>query len=222
MSCVSEPKRAVYIRLNPKEIADPFVSGSDRIELPGHSEQNAAEVCSFTGYRPSKLPFPWDKSGYAYRRLHGLIREEITALAEKGVHYFQTGMARGIDLMCGEIVLELKKRYKIELICVIPCLDQSKGWGTEDLDAYDRLLREAAGVVQVTGRRYTKGCMLKRDRYLVDTAQYLISVFDGKKGGTMFTVHYAMRKKRTVIILDPIDYSRTELIHESKEGVLYV
>lgn len=151
-----------------------------------------------------------------------MIREEITSLAEKGVRYFQTGMARGIDLMCGEIVLDLQKRYKLELICVIPCLNQSMGWRREDLDTYDRLLRAAAGVVQVTGRRYSKGCMLKRDRYLVDTAQYLISVFDGKKGGTMFTVHYAIRKKRTVIILDPTDYSRTKLIHENEEGVLYV
>lgn len=212
----------MYIRLSVEEISDFFALGTDRTELSEHSERNVPEVCSFTGYRPSKLPFPWDKSCYAYRRLCGLIREEVTALAEKGVRYFQTGMARGIDLMCGEIVLELKKRYKIELICVIPCLNQSMGWGTEDLDTYNRLLRAAAGVVQVTGRRYTKGCMLKRDRYLVDTAQYLISVFDGKKGGTMFTVHYAMRKKRTVIILDPIDYSRTELIHENEEGVLYV
>lgn len=195
---------------------------SERIVSRGNFERRVPEVCSFTGYRPSKLPFPWDKSCCAYQRLRGLIREEITTLAEKGVRYFQTGMARGIDLMCGEIVLELKKRYKIELICVIPCLNQSMGWGTEDLDIYERLLRAAAGVVQVTGRRYSKGCMLKRDRYLVDTAQYLISVFDGKKGGTMFTVHYAMRKKRTVIILDPIDYSRTELIHENEEGVLYV
>lgn len=212
----------MYIRLSAEEISDFFALGTDRVGLPGHSERNVPEVCSFSGYRPSKLPFPWDKSCYAYRRLRGLIREEITALAEKGVRYFQTGMARGIDLMCGEIVLELKKRYKIELICVIPCLNQSLGWGTEDLDTYDRLLRAAAGVVQVTGRRYSKGCMLKRDRYLVDTAQYLISVFDGKKGGTMFTVHYAMRKKRTVIILNPIDYSRTELVHENEEGVLYV
>lgn len=184
--------------------------------------KNAPEVCSFTGHRPSKLPFPWEKSGRAYRRFRGLIREEIAALAEKGVRYFQTGMARGIDLMCGEIVLELRERYRIGLICVIPCLNQTAGWSKEDADTYGRLLRAASGVVQVTGQNYTKGCMLQRNRYLVDTAQYLISVFSGQGGGTMFTIRYAMQKKRTVIILDPIDDSRTELIHENEEGVLYV
>ncbi len=205
-----------------KEFSDFSALALEKGVPPGYFGRNAPEVCSFTGHRPSKLPFPWDKSCCAYRRLRGLIREEIAKLAEKGVRYFQTGMARGIDLMCGEIVLELTERYDINLICVIPCLNQCMGWEKEDRGAYDRLLHEATGVVQVTDRHYSKGCMLKRDRYLVDTAQYLISVFDGKKGGTLFTIHYAMRKKRTVIILNPVDCSRTELIHDNEEGVLYV
>lgn len=188
----------------------------------GGSEREKSEVCSFSGYRPSKLPFRWDKKSADYRRLRELIRDEIAAFAENGVRFFQTGMARGIDLMCGETVLELREKYPIELICAVPCLDQDAGWSVEDRDAYRRLIRATANVIQITGEPYSNGCMLKRNRYLVDTAQYLIAVFDGKKGGTMFTVNYAKQQKRTVVILNPSDYTRTELVHGNEEGVLYV
>lgn len=188
----------------------------------GIAKLDKSEVCSFSGYRPSKLPFRWDKKSDGYRRIWELIRDEITALAENGVRFFQTGMARGIDLMCGEIVLELQKKYPIELICAVPCLDQYAGWSEEDRETYDRLTRTAANVIHVTGESYSSGCMLKRNRYLVDTAQYLIAVFDGKKGGTMFTINYAKQQKRTIVILNPSDYSRTELVHGNEEGVLYV
>lgn len=188
----------------------------------GGTEYEKSEVCSFSGYRPSKLPFRWDKKSADYRRIQELIRDEVAAFAQNGVRFFQTGMARGIDLMCGETVLELRKKYPIELICAVPCLNQYAGWSGEDRDTYHRLIREAANVIQITGENYSNGCMLKRNRYLVDTAQYLIAVFDGKKGGTMFTVNYAKQKKRTIVILNPVDYTRTELVHGNEEGVLYV
>ncbi|MCM1334831.1 MAG: DUF1273 domain-containing protein [Bacteroides sp.] len=189
---------------------------------PEAEKIDPSEVCSFSGYRPSKLPFRWDKRDGGYRKVREMIREEIVLFAESGVHFFQTGMARGIDLLCGELVLELRKKYPINLTCVVPCINQCMGWGAEDQETYFRLIKAATNVVQVTGESYSNGCMLKRDRYLVDTAQYMIAVFDGKKGGTMFTINYARQQKRTIIVLNPSDHSRTELVHGNEEGVLYV
>ncbi len=181
-----------------------------------------SSVCSFTGYRPSKLPFEWDRNGPGYRRLYAVLHREISALAERGVRFFQTGMARGVDLMCGEIVIGLKKTHNVRLICAIPCLNQCAGWNREDAALYQRLLERSDGVVQVTSEPYRDGCMLRRNRYLVDTAQYLIAVFDGQRGGTMSTVNYAKKQGRTIIIINPADYTRVELIHGNEEGVLYV
>ena len=179
-------------------------------------------TCSFTGYRPIKLPFLSDKSSYEYIRLYSVLKNEIIDLIEKGVHFFQTGMAQGIDLMCAEIVIELQLIYNIKLFAVIPCLNQTEGWSAEEKEAYDRIIRSCTGITNVTGENYKTGCMAKRNRFLVETAQYILAVFDGQKGGTMSTINYAKQKKRTVIVINPTDFTRTELIHDNNQGVIYV
>ncbi len=179
-------------------------------------------TCSFTGYRPSKLPFGDDTECEEYRKLYETLKYEVYRLIESGVTYFQTGMARGIDLMCGKIILELKESFDIHLFCIIPCLNQSDGWSSEDKSLYERLIRCSSGVTYTSDEEYRKGCMAKRNRYLVDNAEYLIAVFDGQKGGTMSTIEYAKKKHRSIIIVNPNDYTKVELFHSGDKGVSYV
>ena len=48
---------------------------------------------------------------------------------------------------------------------------------------------------------YDRGCMQRRNRYMVDRSGLLIAVYDGQPGGTMQTIAYAMKRQlRTVII----------------------
>lgn len=190
--------------------------------LDSELEISTETMCSFTGYRPSKLSFLRKKDGLRYRKLYRLLKNEVIAMTQKGVMDFQTGMAQGIDLMCAEIVLGLKKHIAVRLFCAIPCHDQYQGWNEEDIALYKRVLTEADGVTYVSSGGYYEGCMQKRNRYLVDTAQFLIAVYDGQRGGTMSTVNYAKKKKRTVIIINPTDFTRVELLHGNEEGVLYV
>lgn len=179
-------------------------------------------TCSFTGYRPQKIPFEWNRSSDEYKRLYNLIKNEMIDLIGKGVKFFQSGMALGVDLMCAEIVLELAETYDIKLFCIVPCLNQTNGWNGEDKALYESIISRSAAVTYVTEEPYKNGCMMKRNRFLVDTAQYIIAVFDGKSGGTMSTVKYAKNKNRTVIAINPADFSRVELIHGYVQGVLYV
>lgn len=179
-------------------------------------------TCSFTGYRPSKLPILSDKDSEGYKWLYGQLKEEIEELIEKGVCFFQTGMAQGVDLLCAEIVIELQLKYNIHLFAAIPCLNQTNGWSDEDKERYEFILGRCSGITNITDKEYTTGCMNKRNRFLVETAQYILAVYDGKKGGTMSTVNYAIKQKRTIIILNPTDFTRTELIHGNDQGVLYV
>lgn len=185
-------------------------------------ESDEEIVCSFTGYRPNKLPFLGKKSSEEYRSLRELLKTEIIGLAQKEITIFQTGMARGIDLLCGEIVLEIQKEFDVHLFCVIPCKNQCSGWSREDIDVYNRLLAAASGVTYITSEDYRDGCMMKRNRFLVDTSQYILAVYDGQRGGTMYTINYAKKKKRTVIIINPTDFTRVELLHGNEKGVLYV
>lgn len=81
-------------------------------------------VCCFTGHRPMKLPFGLDESHPKCNQLKSILRAEIERLiTEHRVCRFITGMALGIDQICAEIVLDLKKEYpQIMLECAIPYL----------------------------------------------------------------------------------------------------
>ena len=49
---------------------------------------------------------------------------------------------------------------------------------------------------------YDKGCMLRRNRYLVDHSSMLIAVYDGMLGGTMYTLSYAMKRGLETVVLE--------------------
>ncbi len=51
---------------------------------------------------------------------------------------------------------------------------------------------------------YHEGCMLKRNRYLVDHAACLLAVYNSEwRGGTAMTVRYARKMGREVTIINP-------------------
>ena len=52
--------------------------------------------------------------------------------------------------------------------------------------------------------RYTRECMQRRNRYMVDHAGLLIAVFDGQSGGTRGTVQYAMSRGLQIVDIPPV------------------
>lgn len=54
-------------------------------------------------------------------------------------------------------------------------------------------------------KEYSKDCMLKRNRYLVDHAACLLAVYNGEwRGGTAMTVRYAKKLGREIIAIEPL------------------
>ena len=45
--------------------------------------------------------------------------------------------------------------------------------------------------------------MQRRNRYMVDRSNRLIAAYDGMLGGTMYTIHYAMRRGVDVVMIEP-------------------
>ena len=50
---------------------------------------------------------------------------------------------------------------------------------------------------------YSPDCMDTRNRYMVDHADFIIAVWDGRSSGTGKTVQYAQRQGKPVIIINP-------------------
>jgi len=149
------------------------------------------KTCCFTGHR--ELP-TWGRW-----RLAARLEKTIVAQIEKGIRFFGAGGARGFDTLAAQTVLKLKKKYpSIKLILVLPCLTQTRGWPTGDVEEYERIKAQADKVVY-TSQEYTKGCMFKRNRHLVDNSSVCICYKVKDSGGTAYTVNYAEKQGVEVI-----------------------
>lgn len=142
-------------------------------------------VC-FTGHR--KIP-PEKLKDVSQR-----LRVTLIQLIEKGYLYFGVGGALGFDILAEQTVLDLKRQYpQIKLILVLPCLSQTKGWSNENVRIYERIKKQADKVVY-TSREYTRDCMYRRNRHLVDNSSVCVCYLKESTGGTAYTVKYACDK----------------------------
>jgi len=153
------------------------------------------QVCCFTGHRPDKLPWGEDERDPRCIR----IKEEMTRALERayglGYRHFISGMARGADLYFAEAVLELREQYPDVLLeCARPCETQSHRWPREEQRRYEDIL-DRCNYETMVQHVYDRGCMMRRNRYMVDHSSRIIALYDGvPKGGTAQTLAYALRK----------------------------
>lgn len=150
--------------------------------------------CCFTGHRPEKLPWGNQEKDPRCLEVKDKLTTSIERAYEAGYRHFLCGMARGADFYFCEAVLALRERMPdVTLEAVIPCEEQAARWSEQDRDRYYTLVEACDGETMVQ-RHYDKGCMLRRNRYLVDHAARLISVYNGMLGGTMYTISHAMKQ----------------------------
>lgn len=155
-------------------------------------------VCGFTGHRPEKLPWGNDEQDQRCQALKLVIAQRVERLADAGAEVFCCGMARGCDLYFAEAVLNLQKqRPKLQLEAWIPCPSQADAWPEEDRIRREKLL-DGCGKVYTVEQFYSDGCMLRRNKAMVDQADVLLTVWDGSPGGTGWTVNYAKRQGKTL------------------------
>ena len=139
-------------------------------------------------------------------RLKEILKEEIINLIEaENVTHFITGMALGIDLYAAEIVLDLKARYpNITLESAIPCETQAVKWSMAQRERYYGIAAQCDKETMLQSH-YSPDCMDKRNRYMVDHADFIIAVWDGRPSGTGKTVTYARgRSRKAIIMIDPV------------------
>ena len=143
------------------------------------------QVCCFSGHRiiPKEI----------LPQLKAAVEKAVIGLIERGVIFFGAGGALGFDMLAEETVLELKEQYPhIRLILVLPCPpeQQTLHWHDEQRRRYYDILQKA-DKVRVLSPQYTSGCMLARDRHLVNNSAYLVCYLRERHGGTAYTVDYA-------------------------------
>ena len=112
-------------------------------------------------------------------------------------------MALGVDMYAAEIVLDLKSKYPhITLESAIPCETQAIKWSVASRERYYNIAAKCDKETMLQ-REYTSDCMDKRNRYMVDHADYILAVWNGCPSGTGNTVRYAHKKGKPIIVINP-------------------
>ena len=164
------------------------------------------KTCAFTGHRPQHLPFGMNENDERCADLKEALKEQIINLIEtEDVTHFITGMALGVDLYAAEIVRDLKARYpNITLESAIPCETQAVKWSMAQRERYYDIAAQCDKETMLQSH-YSPDCMDKRNRYMVDHADFIIAVWDGRPSGTGKTVTYAHgRSRKSIIVIDPV------------------
>lgn len=158
--------------------------------------------CCFTGHRPNKLP--WGDNERDARCLRTLthLNVALDLAYQNGYRHFLCGMAQGGDLYFAEAVLALRnERSDITLEAVRPCPTQADRWDETQKARYHAILAQCDFETMVQ-HHYDRGCMLRRNRYMVDRANLVLALYDGiPKGGTAQTILYAAQQKRQIQLL---------------------
>lgn len=122
--------------------------------------------------------------------------EAVSVACKSGITCFFSGMAMGFDLMAAETVLSLKGRYlDIRLIAVVPFRRQSCRWPSIEKERYQKIISQADQVI-VLSEHYFKGCLLRRNDFMLEHSCDVITFYDGKPyGGTFYTLQGGSEKR---------------------------
>ena len=159
--------------------------------------------CAFSGYRPQKLPFGFNEEDIRCVDFKRRIRCAIESLIWNGYCHFLSGGALGYDTFAAEAVMGLRGRYPwITLEFVVPFDAQAERWEPYSRLRYNWNL-DQADIVTYVSHEYSRDCMTKRNRYLVDQSDMLLAAYDGRPGGTQHTVDYAKSRNKEIRLIPP-------------------
>lgn len=139
------------------------------------------DIIAWTGHRPDKL------GSYKFDFLRPLIDlcEEI--IVEQKPSWGFSGMALGFDQMAAQAMCN----QGLPWTAVVPFKGQELKWQKASQKYYNQLLEQANDVVYISPGGFTNHAMLKRNKWMVDNANHLNSLWDGSSGGTSHCNEYA-------------------------------
>ncbi len=167
-----------------------------------NKDLSACTACA-TGYRPQKCPWGFNEDDYRCVDMRGRTKIKVEKSIQHGYKIFISGMAIGFDTIFAEVVLELKEKYPyIKLIAALPCRDQYKLWKAPQIERYNKILKQCDDI-RCLYEEFTDNCMQERNDYMLNCSSLVFALFDGKPGGTRYTINNAKQKGLKVEIIEP-------------------
>ncbi|MCM1022487.1 MAG: DUF1273 domain-containing protein [Prevotella sp.] len=162
----------------------------------------AGKTVCFSGHRPEKLPDGGNEHSQIIRTLKSILYKEIIDCAENGYTTFITGLARGVDLWAGEMVMELKAQgMPLRLVAAAPYKGHGSSFKGKDRFILGNIFLKADETVYVC-ESYSRNCMKLRNEYMVDRSDKLIALVSDYRSGTGQTIRYAEKQRLEIKIIN--------------------
>lgn len=159
-------------------------------------------ICCVTGHRPSGFPFSREENNIAYMFYINRLYDEIQNLIGEGYRNFITGMAEGADIDFARAVLYYRDiELNVTLEAAMPYPINYPKRTSEYIDERNDIF-SACDKKTIVSEHYYRGCMQKRNCYMVDKADIVLAIWNGKcAGGTWNTIKYARSKGKKIIYI---------------------
>ena len=141
--------------------------------------------------------------GFGHREFYKDIKKELQfeierLIVEDGITTFMTGGMGGFDSLFSSIVRSCKTHHKnIRLVLVKPYFSNELNSNKEFYECFydDIIIPE-----EIAGCHY-KSAITKRNRWMVDQSDVVISGVYREYGGAYDTINYAERNNKKIIVL---------------------
>jgi len=159
--------------------------------VPSEQEMRQHRCC-FTGHRPEKLvQFETEVQEW--------LTDQIRNAIEDGYLTFITGMAMGVDIWAGEIVVGLREQDpRLHLIAAPPWPGFAARWNEEWKTRYFSLLKKA-DLIRFASQKYQQDIFSRRNIWMVDHSARIIAFYNGSDGGTKDMLAYAAEKGLEIV-----------------------
>ena len=178
-------------------------------------------ICSVVCVQANRLDT--EKFHFHEAMMGRIIERELRIAINGGVTQFRIGMNMGADIWAARRLIWLRDVVfpHIELHCYLPAETQANHWPELWREPYFDALAEADEVI-ILQSRYSRGCLGRRNREMLNGSGQLIAVHDNVAEGFLDqAISYAESKGIETTILRPLegpdvparlgDYSRSKL-----------
>ncbi len=150
-------------------------------------------TCCFTGHRE----IPANEIYLLRAKLQGTVQ----LLYDEGYTNFVSGGAVGFDTLAAWAVLNLKKTCPdVTLTVVSPFAGQSQSYTPCQKRAFEQIKSQSDEFI-ILRAGYQSGCMMERNRKMVDMSSVCVAFLKKEASGTANTVRYALKNGLRVINL---------------------
>lgn len=170
---------------------------------------NRDKTVCFTGHRTEKfldnILMSRDVTLTSIKTLLTLMTADAY---DRGARYFITGMARGVDLWAGELLMYMQRFLPdVHIIVAVPHLNHEYSFHGKEKELL-LAIGNAADAVICISEKYTKWCFLSRNDYMLNHSSAVLGLLHSNEGGTAYTIKKAYDKRIPRRIIDVRDYNR--------------